>query len=196
MKFPNTTGKPYVKIDGRTGAFSLSCPDGDPEIFDMSGRLLDLDLNGAVQGWLKLDVGGADWMPLDEHDGWSSTPRPSTDHMPGVSIDLMCRDWPDPKVRQLRGSSKAITGFIANVALGASDVPIGKAVRIRMRGAKVVKFGKGSSVNLTFEVAPMSHWPDSADFDQHREAPDNGDSFKDMPEDLPSATDDAASAWQ
>ena len=55
MIFPNTGGgRPFVRIDGRSGGFSLSTLDGDPEIFEMTGRLLDLDLASAAQGWLKI----------------------------------------------------------------------------------------------------------------------------------------------
>ena len=170
MHFPNSgSGRPYVRIDGRSGAFALSVTDGgDPEIVEMHDKVLDIDITGAEQGWLRLSTDGADWIPLETMDNWNGTPKPSADHNAGIRIDLMCADWDEPKVRELRGSSRAITGFIARVALAAGDVPVGKAVRVRITGAKVLKFGKGSSVDLGFEIAPRDKWPDVTAFDEHR----------------------------
>ena len=202
MIFPtNGAGRPFVRIDGRSGGFALSVPDGgDLEIVEMKSRLLDLDLVGASQGWLRLSSDGADWIPLEALDNWLNPPRPSADHNAGVRIDLMCADWAEPKVRELRGSSRAITGFIARVALAAGDVPVGKAVRVRITGAKVLRFGKGSSVDLGFEIAPRDRWPDVAIFDAHRgdDAPTDGASkafsdMKDSPLDRPAEA--AADAW-
>ena len=56
LKFPSNAGRPYCRLDGRTGAFALSVPDGDPEIVEMKGKILDLDIAGAEQGWLRLDA--------------------------------------------------------------------------------------------------------------------------------------------
>jgi hypothetical protein len=172
MQFPNSgTGRPFVRINGTTGNFALSVADGgEPENIDMTGRVLDLDLTGAEQGHLSVSKDGSDWLPIGARDAWKATPSPSPDHSPGVMLDLMCADWPEPKVRELRASSRAVTGFIARVALAAGDIPAGKAVRIRLTGAKAVRFGKGSSVNIDFELAPRDKWPDVAAFDEHRDA--------------------------
>ena len=139
-------------------------------------------------------------MALETLDDWAGTPRPSADHNAGIRIDLMCADWDEPRVRELRGSSRAITGFIARVALAAGDVPVGKAVRVRITGAKVLKFGKGSSVDLGFEIAPRDKWPAVTAFDDHRgdDAPTNGatksfSDMKDSPLDGPAKA--AADAW-
>jgi hypothetical protein len=209
MHFPNSgSGRPFVRIDGRSGGFALSCLDGDPEIIEMRGKLLDLDIAGAEQGWLHLSTNGADWVALETLDDWLGTPRPSADHNPGVRIDLMCADWAEPKVRELRGSSRAITGFIARIAEAAGAVPAGKAVRIRLTGVRVVKIGKGTSAEIGFEIAPRDRWPDVAAFDEHRDAPEpiaatatsptNGASpvfadMKDSPLDGPAKA--AADAW-
>ena len=204
MIFPTTgSGRPYVRIDGRSGSFALSVPDGDPEIVEMKNRLLDLDIAGAEQGWLRLSTDGADWVALGERDGWAGTPRPSADHAPGFCIDLMCADWPEPQVRQLRGSSRAITGFIARIAEAAEAagaVPDGKAVRVRLTGARVVKIGKGTSAEIGFEIAPRDNWPLVAAFDAHRgdDAAADGASgafgdIKDSPLDGPDKA--AADAW-
>ncbi len=171
MYFPNSgSGRPYVRIDGRSGAFALSVPDGDPEIVEMHGKLLDLDLAGVSQGWLCFSTGGADWVPLETLDDWLNPPKPSADHNAGVRIDLMCADWAEPKVRELRGSSRAITGFITRIAQAAGDVPEGKAVRVRITGARVVKIGKGTSAEIGFEIAPRDKWPDRSDFEAAAEA--------------------------
>jgi len=201
MHFPNSgSGRPYVRIDGRSGAFSVSVPDGDPEIVEMHGKKLDLDLANAEQGWLKISKDGTDWQALETLDDWAGTPKPSADHNPGVCIDVMCADWPEPKVRELRGSSRAITGWIGRIALAAGDVPEGKVIRIRVTDAKVLTFGKGSSVDIGFEIAPREMWPDVAAFDAHRgdDAPTNGASktfsdMKDSPLDGPAKA--AADAW-
>ena len=138
----------------------------------MKDQLLDLDLEAAEQGWLRLDQSGADWVPLTARDAWAATPRPSADHNPGVCIDVMSTDWPEPQVRELRGSSRAITGFIARIAEAAGAVPTDKAVRVRLTGARVKKIGKGTSAEIGFEIAPRDKWPDVAAFDEHRDAPD------------------------
>jgi hypothetical protein len=98
-------------------------------------------------------------------DDWSGTPKPSPDHSAAVDINLHCPDWPLPRVRQLRGSSRCITNFIAGVAEAAGEVPDDRVVRIRITGARVVKIGKGTSAEIGFEVAPREKWPDRADFD-------------------------------
>jgi len=173
MFFPNSgSGRPFVRIDGRSGSFALSTLDGDPEIFEMTNKLLDLDITGVEQGWLRISKDGTDWQALEVLDDWAGTPRPSEDHAPAVKIDVMSTDWPQPKVRELRASSRAVTGFITRIAQEAGDVPEGKAVRVRITGAKMLNFGKGSSVDLKFEIAPTDRWPDVSIFDEHRDAPE------------------------
>ena len=172
LNFPSNAGRPYCRLDGRTGAFALSVPDGDPEIVEMKGKILDLDIAGAEQGWLRLDANGADWQPLAAIGDWKGSPRPSADHNPGVRIDLMSTDWPAPNVRELRASSHAVKRFVERVALAAGDIADGKAVRVQLTGARVVKIGKGSSVDIGFDIAPRDRWPDVSIFDEHRDAPD------------------------
>ena len=174
MFFPNSGGgRPFVRIDGRSGGFGLSMPDGgDLEIVEMRGKLLDLDITGAGQGWLKISTDGTDWQALETLDDWIGTPRPSGDHNPGVRVDLMCDAWAEPKVRELRGSSRAIIGFIVRIAEAAGAVPEGKAVRVRVTGARVKTIGKGTSAEIGFEIAPKDKWPDVAAFDEHRDAPE------------------------
>ncbi len=147
---------------------------------------VDLDIAGAEQGWLRLDANGVDWQPLAAIGDWKGSPRPSDDHNPGVRIDLMCDTWPEPKVRELRASSHAVKRFVERVALAAGDIADGKAVRVQLTGARVVKIGKGSSVDIDFDIAPPERWPDVAAFDAHRgdDAAADGASanFADMPD--------------
>ncbi len=186
LNFPSNAVRPYCRLDGRTGAFALSVPDGDPEIVEMKGKLLDLDIAGVEQGWLRLDANGVDWQPLAVIGDWKGSPRPSADHNPGVRIDLMSTDWPAPNVRELRASSHAVKSFVERVALAAGDIADGKAVRVQLTGARVVKIGKGSSVDIGFDIAPPDRWPDVAAFDAHRgdDAAADGASanFADMPD--------------
>ena len=202
MHFPiNGTGRPFVRIDGRSGGFALSVPDGgDLEIVEMKSRLLDLDLAGASQGWLRLSTEGADWVALETLDDWAGTPKPSADHNAGVRVELMCGDWSAPQVRELRGSSRAIIGFIVRIAEAAGDIPDGKAVRVRLTGARVVKIGKGTSAEINFEIAPRDKWPAVAAFDAHRDddavvdgASANFADMKDSP--LGGAAEAAANDW-
>ena len=67
MYFPNSgSGRPFVRVDGRSGGFALSCPEGgDPEIVEMHGKVVDLDLANAEQGWLKISKDGTDWLALE-----------------------------------------------------------------------------------------------------------------------------------
>ena len=176
MQFPGSGGdKPFCRVDGRSGQFLLSIPEGGaPETVEMRGKILDLDLIGARQGWLRLDANGADFVALAVIDGWAGTPRPSPDHKPAVELSVFCADWPEPRARQLRASSRCVTDFIARVSEAAGSVPADRAVRVRITGARVVKVGKGSSADIEFNIAPPAKWPDRAIFDE-TEDDDNDD---------------------
>jgi hypothetical protein len=171
MYFPSSgSGKPYCRIDGRSGTFALSTADGDPEVVEMRGQLLDIDLRQARQGWLAFSTAGADFVALETRDAWSGTPRPSPDHAPAVELDVSSPDWPEPRVRQLRASSRCVTSFVARIAEAASEVPEDRVVRVKITGANVVKFGRGSSADITFNVAPREKWPQRDFFDAAAEA--------------------------
>ena len=166
MYFPsNGSGKPYCRIDGRSGTFALSTAEGDPEVVEMRGQLLDVDMSRARQGWLAFSAAGADFVALETRDAWSGTPKPSPDHAPAVELDVSSPGWPEPRVRQLRASSRCVTSFVARIAEAAGEVPEDRAVRVRITGATVVKFGKGSSADITFNVAPREKWPPRDVFD-------------------------------
>jgi hypothetical protein len=49
LTFPNSGGgKPFIRLDGRTGTFSLSSPDGEaPEVFPMREKFLVADIKRA-----------------------------------------------------------------------------------------------------------------------------------------------------
>ncbi len=165
MQFPNSgTGRPYIRLDARTATFKASCLDSDAAEVDLTGKILDLDLTNAEQGWLKVDQQGADFLPLAKRDDWNGTPSPSPEYSPAVSLDLRSEAWGEPAVRELRGGSRAITSFIASVAKEAGEIPNGKAVRVRILAVDTVKFGRGTSTEIRFEIAPKSKWPDLSTF--------------------------------
>ncbi len=110
MQFPNSgTGRPYIRLDARTATFKASCVDSDAVEVDLVGKIVDLDLANAEQGWLKVDQHGADFVPLAKRDDWNGTPSPSPEYSPAVSLELRSEAWDDPPVRELRGGSRAIT---------------------------------------------------------------------------------------
>ena len=153
LTFPNTgSGRPYINLDARTGLWKISQPDG-PQMVDMAGKTMALDVANAVQGWLYVGPSGADWQPI-ERGQWGSAP--TSDHKPGVALTVVL-DGGD--VRELRGNSKAMTSFVAAVALEAegakSDGPI---PLVRIESAKLIKIGQGTSVDIRFKLAPVAKW--------------------------------------
>ena len=172
MQFPNSgSGRPYVRLDARTGSFKASTPEGSPVLVDMKGKVLDLDLENAKQGWLSVDQQGVNFVPLKNRDDWIGTPQPSKDHAPAVSLDLMSDAFAEPRVREFRGNSRAVTTFIANVASEAGEIPAGKAVRVRIKAVRQINVGRGTSIDLEFDLAPQDKWPDLSAFDAHRDVP-------------------------
>jgi len=172
LTFPNSGGgKPFIRLDGRTGTFSLSSPDGEaPDVFPMREKVLVADIKRAEQGWLKLKD-GVDWQLLDDANDWGNPPSP--DHNAAVQVDVYCADWPEPQVRQLRGSSRAVVGFVTRLDAAALDAPEGKAIAVKIGGTRIAKMGKGSTAEVAFDVAPRDKWPDRAIFDEVAEADDD-----------------------
>ncbi len=189
MQFPSSgTGRPYIRLDARTATFKASCVDSEAVPVDLIDKIVDLDLANAEQGWLKVDPHGADFVPLAKRDDWNGTPSPSPEHSPAVSLELRSEAWDDPPVRELRGGSRAITSFVASVAKEAGDIPNGKAVRVRILAVDIVKFVRGTSTEIRFEIAPKSKWPDLSTFES-----DGGSSGSD-PESKDDGTEDG-DAW-
>ena len=155
LNFPNSgSGKPYINLDARTGMWKLSQPDG-AQMIDMQGKTLAMDIANAVQGWLHVSAAGADWRPISDGD-WGVPPTP--DHKPGVQMNAVLAGG---DVRELRGNSKAIIGFVQSVAQAASDAGAatdGPLPLIRIDKAAVVKIGQGTSVNISFTLAPKEKW--------------------------------------
>ncbi len=74
MQFPNSgTGRPYIRLDARTATFKASCVDCDPVEVDLIGKIVDLDLANAEQGWIKVGQQGADCRNVESR---RSTDRP------------------------------------------------------------------------------------------------------------------------
>lgn len=162
MQFPNqSTGRPWARLDARTGMMFVSGPDGKAPV-DLKGKIMSVNIAGAQQGWLAVTAAGADFQPIIDGK-WGNPPSP--DHKPGVDVELYCKDaaFGDAPVRVSRGNSKGWTGFIAGVSQKAGDIPAGKWPTIRIDGVKVVKIGQGSSINVEFTVAPTEKWAAEAD---------------------------------
>lgn len=155
LTFPNTgSGRPYINLDARTGLWKISQPDG-PQMVDMAGKTIGLDVANAVQGWLLVAPSGADWQPIDG-GVWGSAP--SKDHKPGVTLTAVL-DGGD--VREMRGNSKAMTQFIAAVSREATLAGVsadGPIPLVRIESAKLVKIGQGTSVDIRFKMAPVAKW--------------------------------------
>lgn len=177
-------GRPFVRLDGRNGLFYLSSPEGtDPELFVMKDQILVADVKRSVQGWLKLQ-GGCDWQPLEDPSDWGS--QPSADHAQAVAVDFFCAAWPEPQIRQFRGSSKAVVGFVTRLDAAAADAPDNKAIAVKIGASRITKIGQGTSAEVGFTVAPPSKWPDRRLFD------DQADEAETTP---PAPLAPAKSAW-
>jgi len=174
LEFPNSGGgRSFVRYDGRNGAFLLSSPDGEaPEVFPMRDKILVADIKRAEQGWLKFKD-GVDWQPLDAANAWGGPP--SRDHNAAVQVDVYCAAWPDPQIRQLRGSSKALIGFVKRLDAAAAGAPDDKAVTVRIGAARITKIGQGTSAEASFEVAPPAKWLDRSIFDETEDNEEDDD---------------------
>ena len=155
INFPSTgSGRPYINLDARTGMWKISTPDG-PQITDMTGKTMALDVYGATQGWLRVDASGADWQPISEGK-WGAPPSP--DHKAGVAITVVIGGT---DVRELRGNSRALTGFINAVAREAATAgvkPDGAIPVVKFDQPKLVKIGQGTSVDVRYKMAPADKW--------------------------------------
>ena len=163
LSFPNSgdgNGKPWARLDGRTGIMFVSSPDGKSPV-DLKGKVLSLNLANATQGWLKVETGGTDWQPIV--DGQWGNP-PSADHKPAVDVDLYCKDasFGDAKVRTARGNSRAWTSFIGQVSEKVGPVEQGAWPTIRIDAVRVVKVGAGSTIAIDFTLAPKEKWVSEA----------------------------------
>jgi hypothetical protein len=166
-------GRPFVRLDGRNGMFSLSSSEGtDPELFVMKDQILVADIKRATQGWLKLQ-GGCDWAPLEDPTDWGRQPSP--DHAQAVAVDFFCAAWPAPQIRQFRGLSKAVTGFVARLNEAAADAPDTKAIAVKIGASRITKIGQGTSAEVDFDVAPLGKWPDRRLFDDDYDEADEAD---------------------
>lgn len=155
LTFPNSgSGRPYINLDARTGMWKVSQPDG-AQIIDMQGKTMAMDIANAVQGWLHVSAAGADWRPIVDGN-WGLPPTP--DHKPGVQMNVVLAGG---DVRELRGNSKALIGFVQGVAKAASDADAtmdGPLPLVRIDKAALVKIGQGTSVNISFTMAPVAKW--------------------------------------
>lgn len=166
MYFPGqstgSSGKPWARLDARTGMLVISAPDGNKKMVDLSGKVIGLNTLNATQGWLKVDASGADWQPVPR-DQWGVPP--SAEHKAGVEVELYCNDpaFGDAPVRVARGNSRGWTAFIGGVVQQAGAIPAGTWPTIKVNAVKVIKIGQGSSITVDFAMAPKEKWVKDAD---------------------------------
>ncbi len=157
---PKGDGRPWIGLDAQAGVFRISTPEGEQEVIDAKNLKFGLDLHNAQQGWLALGKGFRDWLPLSAEDEWGEPP--STEHRPGIELDLICRDkvFGDAQVRVFNGASLAVTNFIGAVAEAVNgNLDDAEAIpTIRIKDIKKRIIGKGSSVTIDFDVAPPDKW--------------------------------------
>ena len=165
LSFPqSSSGRPWARLDARTGLMYISSPEGDKLPVDLKGKALGFDIANAKQGWLAVGTAGADWQDLPEGGGWGNPP--SADHKPAVDIDIWCNDpaFGDAKLRTSRGNSRAFTQLVQEIAKKVGDVQGGSEAAkralplIRIDAVRIVKVGQGTSVSFDFTLAQIANW--------------------------------------
>ena len=165
LSFPqSSSGRPWARLDARTGLMFISSPEGDKLPVDLKGKALGFDIANAKQGWLSVGTAGADWQDLPDGGGWGNPP--SADHKPAVDIDIWCNDpaFGDAKLRTSRGNSRAFTQLVQEIAKKVGDVQGGSEAAkralplIRIDAVRIVKVGQGTSVSFDFTLAQIANW--------------------------------------
>ena len=165
LSFPqSSSGRPWARLDARTGLMFISSPEGDKLPVDLKGKALGFDIANAKQGWLSVGTAGADWQDLPDGGGWGNPP--SADHKPAVDIDIWCNDpaFGDAKLRTSRGNSRAFTQLVQEIAKKVGDVQGGAEASkralplIRIDAVRIVKVGQGTSVSFDFTLAQIANW--------------------------------------
>ena len=165
LSFPqSSSGRPWARLDARTGLMFISSPEGDKVPVDLKGKALGFDIANAKQGWLAVGTAGADWQDLPDGGGWGNPP--SADHKPAVDIDIWCNDpaFGDAKLRTSRGNSRAFTQLVQEIAKKVGDVQGGAEASkralplIRIDAVRIVKVGQGTSVSFDFTLAQIANW--------------------------------------
>jgi hypothetical protein len=157
LNFPQqASGKPWARLDARTGILFVSSADGEKSPVDMKGKYFGLDIANAKQGWLMVGTAGVDWQEVD--GAWGNPPSP--EHKPGVDVTIYCKDaaFGDAHFRSARGNSRAWTQFVADVAKKAGAIPAGKLATLRVDAVKTIKIGQGTSIQIEFTLAPKEKW--------------------------------------
>ena len=165
LSFPqSSSGRPWARLDARTGLMFISSPEGDKLPVDLKGKALGFDIANAKQGWFAVGTAGADWQDLPDGGGWGNPP--SADHKPAVDIDIWCNDpaFGDAKLRTSRGNSRAFTQLVQEIAKKVGDVQGGAEASkralplIRIDAVRIVKVGQGTSVSFDFTLAQIANW--------------------------------------
>lgn len=165
LSFPqSSSGRPWARLDARTGLMFISSPEGDKLPVDLKGKALGFDIVNAKQGWLAVGTAGADWQDLPDNGGWGNPP--SAEHKPAVDIDIWCNDpaFGDAKLRTSRGNSRAFTQLVQDIANKVADVAGGAEAAkraiplVRIDAVRIVKVGQGTSVSFDITLAQIANW--------------------------------------
>ncbi len=137
MQFPTADSIPYLQMDGRDGAFRFGEGQDNQQV-DLKDKPLAVNIAGAIQGWLAIGGGGADWQPLEKPDNWGTAP--SHDHKPGVAVMVYSEAaFGSDKGYRFRGNSGANNRFIQAIFEKAGAEVDGKMPLIRITEVKKVK---------------------------------------------------------
>ena len=165
LSFPqSSSGRPWARLDARTGLMFISSPEGDKLPVDLKGKAIGFDIANAKQGWLAVGTAGADWQDLPDNGGWGNPP--SAEHKPAVDIDIWCNDpaFGDAKLRTSRGNSRAFTQLVQEIGKKVSDVAGGAEAAkraiplVRIDAVRIVKVGQGTSVSFDITLAQIANW--------------------------------------
>lgn len=165
IQFPqSSSGRPWARLDARTGLMFISSPEGDKVPVDLKGKAIGFDIANAKQGWLAVGTAGADWQDLPDNGGWGNPP--SAEHKPAVDIDIWCNDpaFGDAKLRTSRGNSRAFTQLVQEIGKKVSDVAGGAEAAkraiplVRIDAVRIVKVGQGTSVSFDITLAQIANW--------------------------------------
>ena len=157
-KFPTSTGgKPWVRLDSRTGIMTVSGADGGTK-FDPKGKTMAFDIARARQGWLAISATGlVDWVDV-VGDAYGNPP--TADHKAAIELDVYSTmpEFSDMQVRSMRGNSQGFCNFILAIAAKAGDVPDELWPVVKITTVRTIKVGAGSTISIDFDMAPREKW--------------------------------------
>jgi hypothetical protein len=143
------SGMPYIRFSPAVNAWSNSLG----EEIDIKDGLLAIDIENMQMGWLFIAEGQRDWQ------AWPSvsapTPQPGEDYKQGFRVLLHGPKLLGDEVHEWTSNQVGCTRFIESLynsteqagAFGTGNVPL-----VKITGSTVLKIGKGSTREITYEV--------------------------------------------